>query len=87
MQTLMAGRLVLTRSKGSTPPTDVLTLQDASVFMDEKKGTVSVTSSGRTSSWKGMDLQDTFRWHDAPTSNHGAPAYNLQSLRSLSPEA
>ena len=65
MQTLMPHKMVITRAKGSAPPEDVITLRDASVSLDEKKGHVTIGVTGKTSVWRGLTTEDTFKWHDA----------------------
>lgn len=65
MQTLMPGKMVLARSNGNAAPDDVVPLRDAALGLDEKKGLITVGVAGRTSVWKGLSSEDTFKWHDA----------------------
>ena len=65
VQTLMPGKMVVTRSKGNCPPEDVVALRDAALGLDEKKGYITIGAAGRTSVWKGLNNEDTFKWHDA----------------------
>jgi hypothetical protein len=65
MQTLMPGKMVVTRSKGNCPPEDVVALRDAALGLDEKKGYITIGAAGRTSVWRGLNSEDTFKWHDA----------------------
>jgi hypothetical protein len=61
----MPGKLVIARSKGSAPPEDAVTLRDAALGLDEKKGLITIGVAGRTSVWKGLNNEDTYKWHDA----------------------
>lgn len=65
VQTLMPHKMVITRSKGIAPPEDVLTLNDAALGLDEKRGHITVGVAGKTSVWKGLSTEDTYKWHDA----------------------
>lgn len=65
VQTLMPGKMVVTRSKGNCPPEDVVALRDAALGLDEKKGYITIGAAGRTSVWRGLNSEDTFKWHDA----------------------
>lgn len=65
VQTLMPHKMVITRSKGNAPVEDVIALKDASLGMDERKGFFTVGVAGKTSVWKGLSTEDTFKWHDA----------------------
>eukprot|EP00892_Ulva_mutabilis_P008199 jgi/Ulvmu1/5751/UM025_0005.1 len=72
--TLMPGKMVLARSKGNSPPDDVVVLRDAALGLDEKKGLVTIGVAGRTSVWKGLNSEDTFKWHDALLSALSGPS-------------
>lgn len=61
----MPGKMVLARNKGNSPPDDVVALRDAALGLDERKGLVTIGVAGRTSVWKGLNAEDTFKWHDA----------------------
>lgn len=61
----MPGKMVVTRSKGNCPPEDVVALRDAALGLDEKKGYITIGAAGRTSVWRGLNNEDTFKWHDA----------------------
>lgn len=61
----MPHKMVITRSKGNSPPEDVITLRDAAVSLDEKKGYITIGVAGKTSVWRGLTTEDTFKWHDA----------------------
>jgi hypothetical protein len=61
----MPGKMVVTRSKGNCTPEVVVALQDAALGLDEKKGYITIGSAGRTSVWRGLNSEDTFKWHDA----------------------
>jgi hypothetical protein len=65
LQTLMPGKMVIARSKGNSPPEDVVSLRDAALGLDEKKGYITIGVAGRTSVWKGLNSEDTYKWHDA----------------------
>jgi hypothetical protein len=61
----MPNKMVITRSKGSAPAEDVIALRDASLGLDEKRGFFTIGVAGKTSVWKGLSSEDTFKWHDA----------------------
>ena len=65
LQTLMPGKMVITRSKGLAPIEDVIILRDAALSLDEKKGVISVGIFGKTTVWKGLNTEDVYKWHDA----------------------
>jgi hypothetical protein len=61
----MPGKMVVARSKGAAPPEEVVTLRDVAIALDERRGLISLALGGRTSVWKGVSMDDTFKWHDA----------------------
>jgi hypothetical protein len=65
VQTLMPQKMVITRAKGHAPVEDVLALRDAALTLDEKRGFITVGVAGKTTVWKGLSTEDTYKWHDA----------------------
>jgi hypothetical protein len=65
LQTVMPHKMVVTRSKGNSPPEDVITLRDAALSLDEKKGIITIGVAGKATVWRGLTTEDTFKWHDA----------------------
>jgi hypothetical protein len=65
VQTLMPHKMVITKSKGNSPPEDVITLRDAALSLDEKKGLITIGVAGKATVWRGLTTEDTFKWHDA----------------------
>jgi hypothetical protein len=61
----MPQKMVITKGRGAAPPEDVLALRDAALTLDEKRGTITVGVAGKTSVWKGLSTEDTYKWHDA----------------------